>query len=594
MMTEETPSTDPKQQIPDLSGLADFQFGPAWARPGARQERSASYPERRSGDRQGGDRRPRRDSREGRQPRGERRFDGQNGERRFNREDRTRGSFRPRRDGDRREQAPRPPMAEPAEGLRVELRPVDSGLAALHQEVQKHRRTISLLDLAKVVMGSYDRYDLVFMKQENGPDLYHCKHGDGACFISRQEAVKHLWQSSWMPKYYESVEQEVEAPKGDFKAIAKCSLNNELVGPVNWHGYQSALMNLHRTKFASMPFEAFRSKIVTDKSEEAVQAWQEAVSKRTAWKPVREGASEVLLESPAAVEQDFESNHFEECYDVTDKVFVNGAVKKNHLSPGLWAHLIQLSGTTRRHPSMLIPNLCHGLARHHMPIFKWKGNHYTGPARPKAMEEGTVLSDSLMSIATWAANNPGKGVDAMLRELAPVPDPEKATEEEVAQATEKQQNLVRDLFWLSEQGYILVFSNNTVSRPKAVPAQAPSPKKAPKEKQKPEEKDPDMPVAEAAAPQEQKEDTPSSEAPAAREEPAEETDSLRKQPPLPWRKSFLRKMFQRRLPQKPDAFPEFPRHTVRRIILILRTLFCRRKGNQQDFTYDQYNNGNRS
>lgn len=166
------------------------------------------------------------------------------------------------------------------------------------------------------------------MKQENGPDLYHCKHGDGACFISRQEAVKHLWQSTWMPKYYESVEQEVEAPKGDFKAIAKCSLNNELVGPVNWHGYQSALMNLHRTKFANMTFEAFRSKIVTDKSEEAIQAWQEAVSKRTAWKPVREGASEVLLESPAAVEQDFESNHFDECYDVTDKVFVNGAVKR--------------------------------------------------------------------------------------------------------------------------------------------------------------------------------------------------------------------------------------------------------------------------
>lgn len=66
-------------------------------------------------------------------------------------------------------------------------------------EVQKHRRTISLLDLAKVVMGSYDRYDLVFMKQENGPDLYHCKHGDGACFISRQEAVKHLWRPPGCP-----------------------------------------------------------------------------------------------------------------------------------------------------------------------------------------------------------------------------------------------------------------------------------------------------------------------------------------------------------------------------------------------------------
>ncbi|MFR2948156.1 MAG: hypothetical protein ACLTNK_02255, partial [Akkermansia muciniphila] len=403
----------------------------------------------------------------------------------------------------------------PTEGLRVELRPVDSGLAALHQEVQKHRRTISLLDLAKVVMGSYDRYDLVFMKQENGPDLYHCKHGDGACFISRQEAVKHLWQSTWMPKYYESVEQEVEAPKGDFKAIAKCSLNNELIGPVNWHGYQSALMNLHRTKFANMTFEAFRSKIVTDKSEEAVQAWQEAVSKRTAWKPVREGASEVLLESPAAVEQDFESNHFDECYDVTDKVFVNGAVKKNHLSPGLWAHLIQLSGTTRRHPSMLIPNLCHGLARHHMPIFKWKGNHYTGPARPKAMEEGTVLSDSLMSIATWAANNPGKGVDAMLKELAPVPEQEKATEEEVAQAMEKQQNLVRDLLWLSEQGYILVFSNTSAVKTVSVMT-------LPRNLGKTETgRRPGSAETDSAAPEKQKAAS-SSEAAAAREEASEE------------------------------------------------------------------------
>ncbi|MFR4436414.1 MAG: hypothetical protein ACLT8C_01555 [Akkermansia muciniphila] len=177
MMTDETPSTDPKQQIPDLSGLADFQFGPAWARPGARQERPASYPERRSGDRQGGDRRPRRDNREGRQPRGERRVDGQSGERRFNREDRTRGSFRNRRD-----QTPRSAMAEPTEGLRVELRPVDSGLAALHQEEETPPHHF-LLTLPRWC-GSYDRYDLVFMKQENGLDL-HCKHGDGACFISR-------------------------------------------------------------------------------------------------------------------------------------------------------------------------------------------------------------------------------------------------------------------------------------------------------------------------------------------------------------------------------------------------------------------------
>ena len=145
----------------------------------------------------------------------------------------------------------------------------------------------------------------------------------------------------------------------------------------------------------------------------------------------------------------------------------------------------------------------------------------TMPQLGLTMEEGTVLSDSLMSIATWAANNPGKGVDAMLKELAPVPEQEKATEEEVAQAMEKQQNLVRDLLWLSEQGYILVFSNNTVSRPRTVSAQAPSPKKAPKEKRKPEEKGQDAPATDSAAPEKQKAAS-SSEAAPAREEASEE------------------------------------------------------------------------
>lgn len=78
---------------------------------------------------------------------------------------------------------------------------------------------------------------------------------------------------------------------------------------------------------------------------------------------------------------------------------------------------------------------------------------------------------------------------------------------------EKQQNLVRDLLWLSEQGYILVFSNNTVSRPRTVSAQAPSPKKAPKEKRKPEEKGQDAPATDSTAPEKQKAASSSEAAP---------------------------------------------------------------------------------
>ena len=120
----------------------------------------------------------------------------------------------------------------------------------------------------------------------------------------------------------------------------------------------------------------------------------------------------------------------------------------------------------------------------------------------------------------------------MLKELAPVPEQEKATEEEVAQAMEKQQNLVRDLLWLSEQGYILVFSNNTVSRPKTVSAQATSPKKALKEKRKPEEKGQDAPATGSAAPEKQTAASPSGEMP-AQEEASEEKSVITEPEGLP-------------------------------------------------------------
>ncbi len=496
-MSAESPSTESKQPLPDLASLTDFQFGPAWARPGAsQQERAVTYPDRVGGERKGKNRQNYR--RDDRRPR-------EQGDRKFNRDGK--GNFRNRRGNADRPQKPQ--LAEPTEGLRVELRPVDTGLANLHLEIQKHLRTVSLLDLAKVVMSAYERYDLVFMKQENGPNLISSKQNDGACFITKEEAIKHLWKAEWMQKFYEAQEQEVDAPKGNFTAIARCSINNELIGPVNWHGYQAALHQLHRMKFADMPFDNFRSRIVTDKSEEAVNAWLASVSKKTVWKPTRSGAEDIVLESATAVEQDFEANHFNECYAITDKVFVNGSVKKHLVSPGLWSHLVQISNTTRKHPSMLIPNLCHGLARHHMPIFKWNGNHYTGPSRPRAIVAGTALSDSLMGIVNWAQENAGKGVDLMLKTLAPVPEEGAATAEEIATAQEKQQALVRDLLWLCEQGYILVFSNNTLVLPKAI-QQAPA-KETEKEPKKEEpvvatEKTTEAPVApeETPAPETEK------------------------------------------------------------------------------------------
>ena len=459
----------------NLSDLADFQFGPAWARPGAAS--SPAYTER-----------PTRDSRAPRRR--------EEGERRpFNRErsesgdtpraPRGKGDRSPRRDSRR---APRPQreLPAPAEGFRVELRPANSILELFAANIQKQKRALPLIDLARVVMGDKARYDLVFMKLENGPALIHSTKGDQACWLTETEAVSYLWKAPWFSELYTKEEIEIDAPKGNFNAVAVCSLGGEIIGPVTWHGYQAALMNLYRSKYSSMPLEAFKNRISADKSEETIASWIQAASHKTIWKPTREGAEAIVLEDTRSVEADFVTNHYNTVYEQVDKIFINGATPRAILSPGIAAHLAILSDKTRRFPQMLIPNLCHGMARHHLPIYKWHGNHFTGPSRVRALPADTILADRMMAIMNWAKENSGKKADIMFAELSGVSAGE--DEESRKAATDAHAPYVADMIWLLEQGYIVVTSDNAVWFPKGdlapEPATKPQPRKGNKKGKK--------------------------------------------------------------------------------------------------------------
>lgn len=504
----------------NLSELTDFQFGPSWARSGAaatdytRLPRETREPRPR---REGGERRSfNRDRREGddrrsfRGPRPERQGEPHGERRPFNR-------------GDRRERPARE-LPQPAAGYRVELRPANVILEVFAAEIQKQKRTLPLIDLARVVMSAKNRYDLVFMKLEDGADLIHSTKGDGACWLSRSEALAYLPKAPWFSELYTEEQTEVDPPKGAFTAIAVCTMGQEPIGPVNWHGYQAALMSLYRSKYSNMPLAAFKNRVSLVKDEEAVQAWLAAASHKTVWHPTREGATDTVLEDMHAVTADFEANHFDSVYETTDKVFVNGATPRELLSAGLYAHVALMSDKNRKFPQMLIPNLCHGMARFHLPIFKWHGNHFTGPSRVRAIPEGTVLADRMMAIINWSKENSGKTCDVMFAELSGVPA---GTDEESKKAaSEAYAPFVADMIWLLEQGFIVVTGDNAVWFPKGEaapePTKQPKPQghKGPKGGKKPAAKKPTEQPAEttAEAPAEAPEtpaEAPAPETPAA-------------------------------------------------------------------------------
>ncbi len=498
----------------DLSELTDFQFGPAWARKGAAQESPATplpprshAPHRGEGERREGARGPRTFNRD-RAPR-EGARDGQRPSRPFSKDsrDRRRGEGRPER--------PQRELPQPAEGFRVELRPANGILDVFSKEIQKLKRALPLLDLARVVMAGKERYDVVFMKLENGPMLIHSTKGDEACWLSEAEAVSYLWKAPWFATLYATEQVDTEAPKGSFSGIA--TVDGNLIGPANWHGYQAALMNLYRTRYAHLPLEQFKGRIKVDKAEETIAAWMEAASHKTVWKPIYEGAAEgCMLEDERAVEADFRANAFGKVYEQVDKLFVNGNTPRERLTPGIAAHVSILADKTRRFPQMLIPNLCHGLARHHMPIYKWQSNHFTGPSRVRAIPADTVLADRMAAIVAWAKEHSGNKLDAMFAELSGVPA---GTDEESSKlASEAHAPYVADTIWLLEQGFLVVTNDNSIWYPKGEAAPAPTKVEAPRGKHPAKGKGKGK--GQAKKPQPKKEAKPAAPTPAAEEAPA--------------------------------------------------------------------------
>ncbi|MFP6855727.1 MAG: hypothetical protein VCA73_00535 [Roseibacillus sp.] len=293
MSDEAQPSESPKDA---LLGLTSLDFGPAWARGGddkkkgdsaegkGKRHRDDRGEGRRGDDRQG---EGRRDDRRGQGRRDDRR-DGKGGGRRFdNRDKGDRGNYnrggRGRRDDDRgrgpreREEIP------PPDGFTAEVMPVEDGLDGLAKEILAGGRTYAVFDLAKLVLGARERFNVSFRSKAEGA-MHRCKK-DGSLWLTKEEALYHFWHSDWCKDYYEEVVSDAEPPRGNFQTVARCGISGEWLGPPNYHGYQPALAQMHRERFGHMSLDAYKRKIRMERGEEAVAAWLDKMSKRISYRP---------------------------------------------------------------------------------------------------------------------------------------------------------------------------------------------------------------------------------------------------------------------------------------------------------------------
>ena len=451
--------TDPLNSL-----LTSFALGPAWARGGS-DDKKERRPKTFSGTE---DRPPRRDDRDrGSKSGGEFR----NREGRENRPFQRDGKFQDRRNG--------PPMREevgPEIGVRVSIEPDPQAIHLIGKEVLQVARVYSLFDVAKTLLAEKARCRAFFETHESHAPLIRGKV-DECLFLTREEAIRHLWSSELRNDFIEEETVEVDPPTGNFQAIARCGISGQWLGPVNFHSYQTNLRRLHRENFANMPFEIYASKVRTERGEEAVNSWLETMKSKTRWRIKGAEGDDAWMMDRADAERAVITACFDRAFEEVRRADVSGGILAKNISPSLLVTL-KIAGThARNHPAILIPAVCRAVEAEHLPVFKRQGKLFTGPARPSPLALNAILADRPEKMVTWIrANTPAKLEGLWLSVL-----PEGSTAPPADYAA--------DLFWLLHQGHILLYTDDTlvVQNVKEVAEIDPNtgPKKAKKKKKKP-------------------------------------------------------------------------------------------------------------
>jgi hypothetical protein len=367
---DETPSPQKPDSTPglnklDLTQLQGFSFGTSWSQdksapggaPREREDRRDERPRREVGGPGGPGAPVRRDRRDFKRPAGspapaegvapasgdrparpatgggERRFERREGgpggpgggERpRFERrqgggEGGPRGDFR----GGPRE--PVGPYVSPH--YSVTFYPEDGSFKVLADAIRKSCRTFELFYIARSVVEKNERFIAVVQRIPAGarqgapaaesalpgvkPAPFFISVPDGIPFETEDAAIAHVLENH-LANFFETSEVEVEAPKGNFQVVNRCTITGTLLAPPNYHLYNSILAQHHAAN-VRMSLEAYKTKVESVRDPEVVAQWLEKMKKATRYTvkpapvrapkseaaaPVAEVAASVSSESP--------------------------------------------------------------------------------------------------------------------------------------------------------------------------------------------------------------------------------------------------------------------------------------------------------
>ncbi|HUF63825.1 MAG TPA: hypothetical protein VMN36_17235 [Verrucomicrobiales bacterium] len=355
----------------------------------------------------------------------------------------------------RRDHEPEPAVSTILRDCDFRFRPTARSVETLVEQIRRSARAYPVFDLAKVVLAAPDRFEIqiVIREESAGRTLFRCPF-DGALFLTRDEAIRHIVASTAFNAVYRPQKVEVGSPKGNFPVVALCGLSGAVLGPPNYHAYAEKVETVHRERYHRMPFDDYRSRIRMSREDADIRRWAEEESWTTRYQH-GEGDTELVFGSTKEALRHLMEHRQSEFLEICSEALVPGHIDPALISEPLLQALRHATHETRRHPLPFVRSLSDCLEGAGLKFFKQDRKFtFVTATRPRPLDSQTDFSARIAGIVAHLRQHPGITMAQAIASLAgPVEPPENR------QLTQQEIDHLRDLRWLIREGHVIEFSN---------------------------------------------------------------------------------------------------------------------------------------
>jgi hypothetical protein len=381
-----------------------------------------------------------------------------------------------------RQEERREPLPPPIQ-LNLTIVPEEKGVESLARQIRLSGRAYPLFEIAALVLKKPERYEMrlsVIRRPDGEPiqPLFLCSL-DETLWLSEQDAVNHVLDRHFAT-FYQSERIATDPPKGTYTFVAQCGMSGVILGPPNYHDYQSKLRKLHADRFARMPFEAFKSRIKIVKDEPVVKKWLDDQSWKTEYICLNVPEA-IRLTSRDEVEKHFRQVHLPDMIKQVESQTLSGTTAFTQPCRPLQNLARRSLDDQTRFPLRVVNVLSQQFANHGLQFFKVnKTFTHVAVARPRHLDmEITPVSEGIRRIVEFIQATPNCTRRKLLDALAPASPADKdappLAEGEKPPVSPEAAAVTSSLHWLIHEGHVIEFANGIMELAKK-PAPKPPPR----------------------------------------------------------------------------------------------------------------------